>query len=378
MNNPIWVMTSAFKTLSLDQILAHTKAVGAQGMELCVFRRDGTRADHVATHLDYEAFGPDHARRLLDTCRREGLRFSVGAYENLIGGDPAQRALNQNHLLKLIRIAHLCGGDRNNVKVGTFVGYNHDLGILDRGFERNLEEYARVFGPIIRYAGDLGVTVLYENCPMEGWRPATSPTTYNNLPGTLAARKLMYALLPSRAHGETYDPSHDIWQNIDPADVIQASDMTRIHRVHVKGTRNRRSPARTHWGALYPMQSVNPDLAKQAGVPIPAHEWDRHHYEPMLPGFGGSDSLDWHGFLQTLMQRGFDAPFVIENEADNSAHTGNLGATVQGFQAAVLCLAPIVWPLVPETGYRFDGSRQPALVEGPNRDIPVRSIAELG
>ena len=59
-------------------------------MEVCVFRRDGTRTDHVATHLDYEKFGPEQAR-LIDTFNGEGLRFSVGAYDNLIGGDPGQR-----------------------------------------------------------------------------------------------------------------------------------------------------------------------------------------------------------------------------------------------------------------------------------------------
>jgi len=378
MNNPIWVMTSAFRPLGFDQIIRITKEIGAQGMELCVFRRDGTRKDHVATHLDYEDFGLEQAKRLIDLCQREGLRFSVGAYENLIGGDPEQRVRNQDHLLRLIRIAYLCGGDRNNVKVGTFVGYNAELGAQDRGFERNLEEYGKVFRPIIKYAEDLGVTILYENCPMEGWRPATSPTTYNNLPGTLAARKLMYTLIPSRAHGETYDPSHDVWQNINPCDVIRASDMSRIHRVHVKGTRNLNTPARVHWGALYPMQAVNPDLARRAGVPIPAHEWDRHHYQPMLPGFGGNDSMDWRAFLETLMELGFEGPFVIENEADNSAHTGNLGATVQGFKAAVLCLAPIVWPLVPEKGYQFDATKTPDLVEPTGPDIPVRTMKDLG
>jgi sugar phosphate isomerase/epimerase len=377
MNNPIWVMTSAFKALNLEQILQQTKAIGAQGMELCVFRREGTRADHVATHLDYDGFGPEAARRLLERCQREGLRFSVGAYENLIGGDPDERLRNQNHLLKLIRIAHLCGGDRNDVKVGTFVGYNAELGAQDNGFAKNLEEYARVFRPIIKYAEDLGVTVLYENCPMEGWRPASTPTTYNNLPGCLAARKLMYALIPSRAHGETYDPSHDVWQNIDPVDAINAADLSRIHRIHVKGTRNLKSAARIHWGALYPMQAVSPELAKQAGVPIPAHEWDRHHYEPMLPGFGGYDSMDWRGFLETLMQRGYNGPLVIENEAANSAHTGNLGATVQGFKAAVLCLAPIVWPLAPNVGYQFDAAQLPPLKEPPSRDIPVVTMKDL-
>ena len=371
-------MTSAFKALSLEEIIGRTREINAQGMEICVFRRDGSRKDHVATHLDYEEFGPEDARRVIDLCNREGLRFSVGAYDNLIGGDPAERPKNQNHILKLIRIAHLLGGDGNNVKVGTFVGYDAGLGSQDGGFQRNLDEYARVFSRIVKYAEDLGVTVLYENCPMEGWRPASSPTTYNNLPGTLAARKLMYALIPSRAHGETYDPSHDVWQNIDPVDVIQASEMSRIHRVHVKGTRNLRNAARVHWGALYPMQSVDRALAEKAGVPIPAHEWDRHHYEPMLPGFGGNDSMDWRAFLATLMGKGFDGPFVIENEADNSAHTGNLGATVQGFKAAVLCLAPMVWPLVESVGYQFDRSSLKTLQTPTGKDIPVVTMGELG
>lgn len=377
MNNPIWVMTSAFKSQNLDQVIEYTKRIGAQGMEICVFRKDGTRTDHVATHLEYESFGAEDAKRLIAECNGAGLRFSLGAYENLIGGDPTHRLLNQNHLLKLIRIAHLCGGDLNDVRVGTFVGYNHELGMQDGGFERNLEEYARIFAPIIRYAEDLGVTVLYENCPMEGWTPETFPTTYNNLPGCLAARKLMYTLVPSPAHGETYDPSHDVWQNINPTDVIKATDMARLYRVHVKGTRNTHSAARTHWGALYPMQSVSSDLARIANIPVPAHPWDRHHYEPMLPGFGGSDSMDWREFLQTLMQLGFDAPFVIENEADNSAHTGNIGATIQGFQAAMLCLAPIVWPLEPEVGYRLNTDRWPMLAEPSTRDIPVRTMNDL-
>lgn len=376
MNNPIWIMTSAFPKLSFDEILNVTQEINAQGMELCVFRRDGSRSDHVATHLDYESFGVDDAKRVMDVCNERGLRFSVGAYENLIGGDPDERVKNQNHLLKLIRIAHLMGGDANNVMVGTFVGYNHELGVQDRGFEKNLEEYARVFTPIIKYAEDMGVTVIYENCPMEGWLPATTPTTFNNLPSTLAARKLMYTVIPSRAHGETYDPSHDVWQNIDPLDVINASDMSRVHRVHIKGTRKLNNLSRTHWGALYPVQSVDAELAKRAGVPIPAHDWDRHNYEPMLPGFGGCDSMDWHAFLTNLIDKGFDQPFVIENEADNSSHTGNHGATVQGFQAAVLCLAPIVWPLT-QAGYVRDASDEVPLKMADSVDTPVVSMGDL-
>jgi sugar phosphate isomerase/epimerase len=187
----------------------------------------------------------------------------------------------------------------------------------------------------------------------------------------------MYTLIPSRAHGETYDPSHDVWQNIDPVDVVNASDLSRIHRVHVKGTRKLNSAGRIHWGALYPMQRVDAELAARAGVPIPAHDWDRHHYEPMLPGFGGCDSMDWYAFLKNLMARGFDAPLVIENEADNSSHTGNRAATVQGFQAAVLCLAPILWPLTPDAGYARDSSGDAPLEVVNASDTPVIAMNDL-
>ena len=376
-NNPIWAMSSAFPGLSLEQVIEKTVAIGAQGLDLCVFRRDGTRNDHIATHLDYEHFTPDTARRVIDAFNRAGLSLSIGAFENLIGGDPVQRRRNQDHLLRLIRMAHLLGGDAIGVKVGTFVGYNHELGAEEGGFQKNLDAYAKVFAPIIRYAEDLGVTLLYENCPMEGWRAAGYTTTFNNLTGVLAARKLMYALIPSPAHGEIYDPSHDVWQHTNPADVIRETDMGRLHRIHVKATRNLQNRTRTHWGSMYPVQTVHPDLARRAGIPLPAHDWDRHNYEAMMPGFGGSDSMDWREFVEVLTERGFKGAFEMENEASNSKGTGNLGATVQGFRATVGFLAPMLWPLG-EEGYAYDRTGHQPLSESVPKDIPLRTMDDLG
>ena len=378
MNNPIWLMTSAFPGQSFDQVVKRAKSVGAQGLELCVFRRDGTRKDHTATHLDYETFDLEAAKKVIDRCNKEGLRVSVGAYDNLIGGDEAQRVKNQNHILKLIRIAALLGGDANDVVCGTFVGYNNALGREDGGFEKNLMEYKRVFTPIVKYAESLGVTLCYENCPMEGWQAVTAPDCYNNLPGCLAARKLMYALIPSKAHAETYDPSHDVWQHVDPVEVIDASDFSRIRRIHIKGTRNfAHSAAAIHWGRLFPMQKVSERLAKKAKVPQPSCEWDRLHYEPRLPGFGGNDSMDWTAFLQRLMAKGYKYPFVIENEGCNSSHTGNMGATMQGFQATILNTAPVVWPLDAQKGYAFDASALKPMKQTLKKDIPVVTMADL-
>ena len=378
MNNPIWLMTSAFAGKSFEDVLAYAKAVGAQGLELCVFRRDTDRADHIATHLDYETFDLAAAKRVVRRCNEEGLRVSVGAYDNLIGAKTeALQRTNQNHILKLIRIAALLGGDANDVVCGTFVGYDHVIGRTDGGFEKNLHKFKKVFQPMLNYAKSLGVTVCVENCPMEGWQPATAPDAYNNLPGCLAARKLMYAILDdSSALQETYDPSHDIWQHIDPSDVIEAMDFAKLRRVHIKGTRNfPTSKDAIHWGRLYPEQVVDAKLAAKAGVPIAANEWARMNYEPRLPGFGGSDSCDWTKFLQTLMKKGFKYPFVIENEGCNSSHTGNMGATMQGFRATILNTAPVVWKLGKD-GFAFDASALKPMVE-PTKDLPVVTMDQL-
>lgn len=372
--NPIWLMSSAYDQLGQAELLDTASRLGAQGIDLCVFRKDGARADHTATHLDYDGFGPEEAKRALEAFNNKGLRLSLGAFENMIGGDEGERLKNQNHLLKLIRIAHLLGGDENNVMVGTFVGYNHELGNQIDGFQKNLDEYKRVFEPIIRYAEDLGVTVVYENCPMEGWRSSRYTSTFNNLPGVLAARKLMYAMIPSKAHGEIYDPSHDIWQNTDPVEVIEEMDIDRLKRVHVKTTRMLSSKGRIEWGGMYPMQQVNADLAQLAGVSVPQSDWDRHHYTAMLPGFGGTDDMDWNSFVETLHDRGFSGPFEIENEAKNSKDTHNLAAINQGAKACISFLSPLLWKLDSQ-GYEF--TEQKALKLVSREDIPVKSMGDL-
>jgi sugar phosphate isomerase/epimerase len=373
MANPIWIMTSAFDQLNLDQTVQKAVEIGVQGLDLCVFRKDGTRDDFVATHLDYENFGPEQAKTLIDQFNAAKLRLSIGAFENLIGGDPIHRIKNQNHLLRLIRMAYLLGGDENDVKVGTFVGYNHELGNQEGGFEKNLLEYQRIFGPIIRYASDLGVTVLYENCPMEGWRSSGYTGTFNNLTGVLAARKIMYELVPEKNHGEIYDPSHDVWQHTDPVEVIKHTDMSRLKRIHVKSTRNVPDP---FWGNMYPLQQIRPEWAEKLGLSSSKNPWDRHHYEATLPGFGLGDSMDWRAFVSVLKEKGFTGPFEIENEAVLSKQTGKLGAIMQGCKAAVQNLAPLLWELTDE-GWTYPSREYFPLKDLNRADIPLVMMDNL-
>lgn len=366
-------MTSAFDQLNLDQTIEKAKEINVQGLDLCVFRKDGTRDDFVATHLDYENFGPDQAKALIDQFNGAELRLSIGAFDNLIGGDPEQRIKNQNHLLRLIQMAYYLGGDENDVKVGTFVGYNHELGNQEGGFEKNLLEYQRIFTPIINYAADLGVTVLYENCPMEGWRSSGHFGTFNNLSGVLAARKLMYQLVPGKNHGEIYDPSHDVWQHTDPVEVIKNTDMSRLKRIHVKSTRNNPDP---FWGNMYPMHEIPANWASKAGIPSSTNPWDRHHYEATLPGFGLGDSMDWRAFVNILKEKGFSGPFEIENEAVLSKQTGKMGAIVQGCKAAVQNLAPLLYELGDE-GWTYPQNEYQALKQMDRKAIPAVTMGDL-
>jgi sugar phosphate isomerase/epimerase len=149
--------------------------------------------------------------------------------------------------------------------------------------------------------------------------------------------------------------------------------MARLHRIHVKATRNGNN---VHWGNMYPMQLVDADLASRAGVPTCQNEWDRHNYEAMLPGFGGSDSMDWRAFVNTLQEREFKGPFEIENEAALSKGTGNMGAILQGFKAATLNLAPMLWPLTGE-GYQYNTQDFRELKTESRKDIPVVTMKDI-
>ena len=76
------------------------------------------------------------------------------------------------------------------------------------------------------------------------------------------------------------------------------------------------------------------------------------------------------------MAKGYQYPFVIENEGCNSSHTGNMGATMQGFKATILNTAPVVWPLGPD-GYAYDASARKPMEMTLASDIPVKTMASL-
>jgi sugar phosphate isomerase/epimerase len=86
--------------------------------------------------------------------------------------------------------------------------------------------------------------------------------------------------------------------------------------------------------------------------------------------------MDWRAFVDEIKLKGFTGPFEIENEAALSKATGNMGAIVQGYQATIMFLAPMLWPLT-EEGYQYDRSQYQPLKEVATKDIPEVRMKDI-
>jgi sugar phosphate isomerase/epimerase len=143
-----------------------------------------------------------------------------------------------------------------------------------------------VWPPLIQFAEEQGVRIAIENCPMlftsdewpGGKNMAVSPSIWRR----------MFEEIPSDSFGLNYDPSHLIWQQMDPIlPVLEFGD--KIFHVHAKDAR------------------INRQKLNQVG--ILAHPLEYH--DPCLPGLG---DVEWHALLKALAQRCPTVPVVIEVE----------------------------------------------------------------
>ena len=109
-----------------------------------------------------------------------------------------------DHLKKVIVAAEML----NVPIVGTFVGRDKN-----KTLEENLDEFAKVWPPIVKFAGDHGVKIAIENCPMifsnDEWPGG------NNLAISPYIWRKMWEIIPDQNFGLNLDPSHLIWQMID-------------------------------------------------------------------------------------------------------------------------------------------------------------------
>ncbi|MCZ7646770.1 MAG: sugar phosphate isomerase/epimerase [Planctomycetota bacterium] len=246
------------------------------------------------THLDVAAFTQDDARRVGALAAKHGVGISgLGYYPNPLAPDREEAAVYVAHLRKLMEAAALLGV---NV-VNTFVGRDWTKSVED-----NWPRFVETWKPLARFAGERGVRIGIENCPMffsgdewpGGKNLAVSPKIWRR----------MFEAIPDANFGLNYDPSHMAWQRMDYLKPLREFGSRLVH-VHAK--------------------DVRIDRERLDDVGILATPLEYHC--PKLPGLG---EIDWGRFCSVLGDSGYDGPVCIEVE--DRAYEKNLETRKQALR----------------------------------------------
>lgn len=270
-------VSAIFADLPLEEVFAFAAGEGYQCVEvMCWPPGKAERRYAGVTHLDVLALDDariDQVRRLTD---KTGVSISaLGYYPNPLHPDPEHRRHVVDHLKKVID-----AGPRVGVRtVTTFVGRD-----AARSVEDNWPVFLEVWPGIVEHAERAGVNLAIENCPMlfsrDEWPGG------HNLATTPAIWQAMFEAIPSPHFGLNFDPSHLIWQHIDPARAVRDFGKKILH-FHAKDTR------------------IDADGIYLHG--IMGLGW----HTPKIPGLG---DVAWGPLFSALTDTGYDGPVCVEVE----------------------------------------------------------------
>ncbi|HWT77579.1 MAG TPA: sugar phosphate isomerase/epimerase, partial [Candidatus Methylomirabilis sp.] len=244
------------------------------------------------------------AQEIKDMLDRRSLGISaLGYYPNPLHPDLEHRSRVIEHLKKVIVAARLL----DVPVVGTFIGKDKDKTV-----SQNLETFAEVWPPIVKFAAEHGIKIAIENCPMlfsyDEWPGG------NNLASSPAIWRQMWEVIPDRNFGLNLDPSHLILQMIDYLRVVREFK-DRIFHVHAKDLH-------VDWEGVY-----------QWGVLSQGMGWQN----PVLPGLG---DVNWAAFISALYHSGYD--FVVSIEHEDRAFEKNEDLVRRGFLLSRDVLRPLI------------------------------------
>jgi len=273
------IFTAAFPGKSPEEVAAWAAENGFETLEIaCWPMGKASRRYAGVTTIDVADFDAVKAKDVHAVLDNYGLSISsLGYYPNPLDPDPVHRDTVIGHLKKVILAAELLEVE----VVGTFVGRDKAKNVPD-----NLEAFAKIWPPIVKYAADHQVKIAIENCPMifswDEWPGGV------NLAASPALWKKMWEIIPDDNFGLNLDPSHLILQMIDYERVV-FDFADKLFHVHAKDLEIDRE-------GLY-----------QNGVLSQGMGWQ----VPRLPGLG---DIDWGKFISALYRVGYDSVISIEHE----------------------------------------------------------------
>jgi len=297
--------TAAFPGIPLEQAARWGAESGFEAIEIaCWPFEKASRRYAGVTHIDVDALDKPKAleiRKMLDSY---GLMISsLGYYPNPLHPDEEHRATVINHLKKVIEAA----ARLEVAVVGTFVGKDSHKTV-----PQSLEDYARIWPPIVKFAKEHGVKIAIENCPMlfsyDEWPGG------NNLASTPAIWRKMWEIIPDDNFGLNLDPSHLILQMIDYERVVREF-APKIFHVHAKDLH------------------IDPEGLYNHGALSQGMGWQ----VPRLPGLG---DVDWRKFFAALTAARYD--FVVSIEHEDRAFEGSEEMVKRGFLLSRDVLKPYI------------------------------------
>ncbi len=295
------LLTAAFPDLDLEQVAEWSAGNGFAMLEIACWPSAGGERRRYAgvCHVDVDALDADAVR---STMARHGLEISsLAYYPNNLHPDPVEREAANAHLRKVIDAAAEIGVG----VVGTFVGRDKTRSVPD-----NLDEFRKVWPPLVAFAEERGVRIAIENCPMifshDEWPGGT------NLAATPAVWDELFEIVPSEAFGLNLDPSHLVWLMIDYERAVR-DYASRIFHVHAKDLEIDRD-------GLYRNGTISLGMGWQV---------------PRLPGLG---EVRWDRFLAALYRAGYD--HVVSVEHEDRTFEGSEELVKRGFLIARDVLRP--------------------------------------
>ena len=295
--------TAALPGNTLEQAAKWGAESGFQAIEIaCWPLEKASRRYAGVTHIDVTILNKAKAKEIRKMLDGYGLLISaLGYYPNPLHPDAEHRSTVIAHLYKVIEAAALL----EVPVIGTFIGKDKDRTVPD-----NLEQYARIWPPIVKFARDHGVKIGIENCPMlfsyDEWPGG------NNLASTPAIWRKMWEIIPDEHFGLNLDPSHLILQMIDYERVVREFS-SRIFHVHAKDLHIDREGLYNH------------------GVLSQGMGWQ----VPRLPGLG---DMDWQKFFAALTEARYD--YVVSIEHEDRVFEGNEELVKRGFYLSRDLLKP--------------------------------------
>ena len=269
-------VSAIFPELALGEVLRFAKDSGYECVEvMCWPSGKAERRYAGVTHINATEPNLPAIKALVD---QHGVAISgLGYYPNPLCANEKEAHAYITHLKAVITAAQKLG----LTQVNTFVGREHTLSVSD-----NWALFDARWPAIVAHAEACNVRIGIENCPMlftkDEWPGG------KNLAVSPAIWREMFRRIPSGHFGLNYDPSHLIWQGMDPVQPIYEF-RDRIFHVHAKDAR------------------VYGERLNAVGILATPLEY----HSPKLPGLG---DVPWGRFFAALTDIKYRGPLCVEVE----------------------------------------------------------------